>query len=108
VSRHRRGLRRRSRSRSDSPGLEIAASDTIEPTTKLLIVDEIQDVPPALTPMKYFQEKRPDVHLAAAGSLLGLALRTDVSFPVGKINFLDLQLGLRRVLGEVSPPPFVA
>ena len=71
-------------------GLEIAARDTIEPTTTLLIIDEIQDVPPALTSLKYFQEGRPDIHLAAAGSLLGLALRANASFPVGKVNFLDL------------------
>lgn len=71
-------------------GLEIAARDTIEPTTTLLVVDEIQDVPPALTSLKYFQEERSDIHLAAAGSLLGLALRADASFPVGKVNFLDL------------------
>lgn len=71
-------------------GLEIAVKDTIEPTTTLLIVDEIQEVPPALTSLKYFQEDRPDIHLATAGSLLGLALRADASFPVGKVNFLDL------------------
>jgi predicted AAA+ superfamily ATPase len=71
-------------------GLEIAARDTIEPTTTLLIIDEIQDVPPALTSLKYFQEERPDIHLASAGSLLGLALRADASFPVGKVSFLDL------------------
>lgn len=71
-------------------GLEIAARDTIEPTTTLLIIDEIQDVHPALTSLKYFQEERPDIHLASAGSLLGLALRADASFPVGKVNFLDL------------------
>jgi predicted AAA+ superfamily ATPase len=71
-------------------GLEIAARETIEPTTTLLIVDEIQDVPPALTSLKFFHEERPDIHLAAAGSLLGLALRANASFPVGKVNFLDL------------------
>lgn len=71
-------------------GLEIAARDTIEPTTALLIIDEIQDVPPALTSLKYFQEERPDIHLATAGSLLGLAMRADASFPVGNVNFLDL------------------
>jgi predicted AAA+ superfamily ATPase len=71
-------------------GLEIAARNTIEPATTLLIIDEVQDVPKALTSLKYFQEERPDIHLAAAGSLLGLALRADASFPVGKVNFLDL------------------
>jgi predicted AAA+ superfamily ATPase len=71
-------------------GLEIAARDTIEPEATLVIVDEIQDVPPALTSLKYFQEDRPDIHLTTAGSLLGLALRANASFPVGKVNFLDL------------------
>lgn len=71
-------------------GLEIAARDTIVPDTTLVVIDEIQDVPPALTSLKYFQEARPDIHLATAGSLLGLALRADASFPVGKVNFLDL------------------
>ena len=71
-------------------GLEVVARAAIDPETTLVIVDEIQDVPPALTSLKYFQEQRPDVHLATAGSLLGVALRADVSFPVGKVNFLDL------------------
>jgi hypothetical protein len=71
-------------------GLEIAARDTIEPTTTLLVIDEIQDVPRALTSLKYFQEARPEIHLTTAGSLLGVALHADASFPVGKVNFLDL------------------
>ncbi|MCW2928912.1 MAG: putative ATPase [Thermoleophilia bacterium] len=71
-------------------GLEIAAKANIEPATTLVIIDEIQDVPAALTSLKYFAEERPDVHLAAAGSLLGVALRSDASFPVGKVNFVDL------------------
>jgi predicted AAA+ superfamily ATPase len=71
-------------------GLEIASRSTIDPATTLLIIDEIQDVPAALTSLKYFAEERPDVHLAAAGSLLGVALRSDGSFPVGKVHFLDL------------------
>ena len=71
-------------------GPEIAARDTIEPTTTLLVIDEIQDVPRALTSLKYFQEARPEIHLTTAGSLLGVALHADASFPVGKVNFLDL------------------
>jgi predicted AAA+ superfamily ATPase len=70
--------------------LEIAARETIEPSTTLLVLDEIQDVPSALTSLKYFEEERADIHIAAAGSLLGVALRADASFPVGKVNFLDL------------------
>ena len=46
-------------------------------------------MPDALTSLKYFEEDRPDVHLAAAGSLLGVTIRA-ASFPVGKVNFLDL------------------
>ena len=72
-------------------GLEIAARTTIDdPATTLVVIDEIQDVPLALTSLKYFAEDRPDIHLAAAGSLLGVALRANASFPVGKVNFLDL------------------
>lgn len=70
-------------------GLEIVTRTTIEPELTLLIIDEIQDVPPALTSLTYFEEELPGIHLAAAGSLLGVALRA-ASFPVGKVNFLDL------------------
>ena len=71
-------------------GIEIAAATTITPETTLVIIDEIQEAPPALTSLKYFAEERPDIHLAVAGSLLGVALRTNASFPVGKVNFIDL------------------
>lgn len=71
-------------------GLAIAARTTINPSTTLVIVDEIQEAPQALTSLKYFAEERPDIHLAVAGSLLGVALRTNASFPVGKVNFLEL------------------
>ncbi len=71
-------------------GLGIAARTAIDPETTLVVIDEIQEVPEALTSLKYFAEERPDVHLAAAGSLLGVALRARSSFPVGKVNFLDL------------------
>ncbi|MHB1208073.1 MAG: ATP-binding protein [Acidimicrobiales bacterium] len=71
-------------------GLTIAAGTTINPSTTLVIVDEIQEAPQALTSLKYFAEERPDIHLAVAGSLLGVALRTNASFPVGKVNFIEL------------------
>lgn len=71
-------------------GLAIAAGSTINPSTTLVIVDEIQEAPRALTSLKYFAEERPDIHLAVAGSLLGVALRTNASFPVGKVNFIEL------------------
>ena len=71
-------------------GIEIAAGTTITPNTTLVIIDEIQEAPQALTSLKYFAEERHDVHLAVAGSLLGVALSSDTSFPVGKVNFIDL------------------
>jgi predicted AAA+ superfamily ATPase len=71
-------------------GLEIAAGKTIDPTSTLVVIDEIQEVPRALTSLKYFAEERPDIHLAVAGSLLGVAIRTNASFPVGKVNFIEL------------------
>lgn len=53
-------------------GLAIAANTLISPSTTLVVVDEIQEAPDALTALKYFTEERPEVHIAAAGSLLGL------------------------------------
>jgi predicted AAA+ superfamily ATPase len=55
----------------------------------LIIFDEIQRSPRALTSLKYFSEEMPELALCAAGSLLGVALQPD-SFPVGKIQFLDM------------------
>ena len=55
----------------------------------LVIFDEIQRSPRALTSLKYFSEEMPEIALCAAGSLLGVALQPD-SFPVGKIQFLDM------------------
>jgi hypothetical protein len=55
----------------------------------MVIFDEIQRSPRALTSLKYFAEEMPEMALCAAGSLLGVALQTD-SFPVGKIQFLDM------------------
>jgi hypothetical protein len=55
----------------------------------LVILDEIQRSPRALTSLKYFSEEMPEMALCAAGSLLGVALHPD-SFPVGKVQFLDM------------------
>lgn len=71
-------------------GLEVLSKVAIEPATTLVIIDEIQEVPAALTSLKYFAEERPDIHLATAGSLLGVALHAQASFPVGRVNFIDL------------------
>ncbi|MBR3365862.1 ATP-binding protein [Candidatus Saccharibacteria bacterium] len=65
-------------------GIKIDAGDT------LLIFDEIQEIPRALTALKYFCEDAPEYHVAASGSLLGVALSEGTSFPVGKVDILEL------------------
>jgi len=62
----------------------------IDVTKTLIIFDEIQECPEALTSLKYFQEENVKYHLIAAGSLLGITLGQKRSFPVGKVEFLDL------------------
>ena len=62
----------------------------IRPEVDLLIFDEIQVSNSALNSLKYFTERKNDVHIAAAGSLLGVKLSSPGSFPVGKVNFLHL------------------
>ncbi|MGH4051559.1 MAG: ATP-binding protein [Clostridium sp.] len=56
----------------------------------LIIFDEVQETALALTSLKYFCENAPQYHLVAAGSLLGVALHPGTSFPVGKVEFMDL------------------
>lgn len=62
----------------------------ITPNDTLVILDEIQDCPKALEALKFFCEDAPDIHIAVAGSLLGISLHGTVSFPVGKVNELRL------------------
>lgn len=71
-------------------GLELYAGRKIEPENSLLIFDEVQEVPKALTSLKYFYENAPQYHIICAGSLLGIALHQGTSFPVGKVDFLKL------------------
>ncbi len=63
----------------------------IEPEKTLIIFDEIQELPRALTSLKYFAEEAPEYVICCAGSLLGVFLHDKVSFPVGKVDFLELQ-----------------
>lgn len=71
-------------------GLEIFSRNKIVPQETLLIFDEVQEAPRALTSLKYFCEEAPEYAIVAAGSLLGVAMHLGTSFPVGKVNFLDL------------------
>lgn len=62
--------------------LQIETGVTINPDNTLIILDEIQEAPGALTSLKYFQENAPQYHIISAGSLLGVALNRHTSFPV--------------------------
>ena len=85
-------------------GLKIESGVNIEPENTLIIFDEVQETPKALTALKYFYEKANQYHIVAAGSLLGVAMHEGASFPVGKVDFLDLYplnfLEFLRALGE--------
>lgn len=71
-------------------GIELYSGKKIEPGQTLLIFDEVQEVPRALSSLKYFYENAPQYHIVCAGSLLGIALHGGTSFPVGKVDFLSL------------------
>ena len=63
----------------------------IVPGRTLVIFDEIQDCPRAIQSLKYFCENMPELHVIAAGSLLGVALRKEgISFPVGKVDRMEM------------------
>ena len=70
--------------------LGLHCGKTIQPGTTLLIFDEIQECGRAITALKYFCENAPEYHIVCAGSLLGIALQKQLSFPVGKVDFLTL------------------
>ena len=84
-------------------GLELAYGGRIDPDDTLIILDEIQEVPRALSSLKYFCERMPQYHIVAAGSLLGVALHEGTSFPVGKVDFLPLYpLTFKEFLGATG------
>jgi len=67
----------------------ILLGQKIYPGKTLLFIDEIQACPRAITALRYLYEEMPDLHVIAAGSLLEFAMK-DISFPVGRIQFLQL------------------
>ena len=71
--------------------LEVFSKIKITPENTLIIFDEIQEQPRALTSLKYFAEEAQEYFICAAGSLLGIALHEGTSFPVGKVDFLRLE-----------------
>lgn len=72
------------------PYLNIEVGFSITPEDTLIIFDEIQNAPKAFESLKYFYEEAPEYHIIVAGSLLGVALHQGVSYPVGKVDLLNL------------------
>ncbi|WP_298000240.1 ATP-binding protein [uncultured Phascolarctobacterium sp.] len=70
--------------------LILASDQKILPEKTLIIFDEVQDCPKVINSMKYFCENAPEYHVACAGSLLGITLSKPSSFPVGKVNFMQI------------------
>lgn len=88
-------------------GIELYAGRKIDPDNTLLIFDEVQEVPRALSSLKYFYEDAPQYNIICAGSLLGIALHGGTSFPVGKVDFLSLYpLSFKEFLMAVAGERF--
>ena len=88
-------------------GIELYAGKKIVPEQTLLIFDEVQEVSRALSSLKYFYENAPQYHIICAGSLLGIALHEGTSFPVGKVDFLNLfPLSFREFLTATAGEQF--
>lgn len=68
--------------------IEIATGTAIVPGKTLLVFDEIQEAPKGISALKYFCEELPNLHILAAGSLLGVGVKARTSFPVGKVELL--------------------
>ena len=70
--------------------IEIEINHSINAENTLIIFDEIQEAEKGLTVLKYFYEQRPEYFIIATGSLLGISLQQNNSFPVGKVDFLKM------------------
>ena len=70
--------------------LMLISGEKIEPEKTLIIFDEVQDCPNVINSLKYFYENFPEYHIVCAGSLLGITLAKPSSFPVGKVDFLNI------------------
>ena len=88
------------------PYLNIEVGFSITPNDTLIIFDEIQNAPKAFESLKYFCEDPPEYHIIVAGSLLGVALHQGVSYPVGKVDILNLHpLSFREFLYAMDEQP---
>lgn len=93
-------------------GFSAYSEQEINPDTTLIFIDEIQEIPQALTSLKYFCELKADYHVVAAGSLLGVQMHSGTGYPVGKVNSLKLYplsfmefllaLGKKHLVGDIQ------
>lgn len=89
-------------------GLRIETGVDIQAGNTLLIFDEVQEVPQALSSLKYFYENAPEYFIVAAGSLLGVSLHHGSSFPVGKVDFLPIfPMDFREFLWAMGQQPLL-
>lgn len=89
-------------------GIELYSGSKIDSQNTLLIFDEVQEVPKALTALKYFNENASEYQIICAGSLLGVALHQGTSFPVGKVEFMDLYpLSFTEFMNAMGKPQFI-
>lgn len=83
--------------------IQFETGQTVRAGSTLIILDEIQECPKALTSLKYFCETAPELHVAAAGSLLGLTVHEGTGYPVGKADSLSLYpLSFREFLNATG------
>ena len=88
--------------------IEIYTGKKINSEDTLIIFDEVQEVPKALSSLKYFYEDAPEYHVICAGSLLGIALHGGTSFPVGKVEFMKLfPMSFREFLTATGKEQYV-
>lgn len=84
--------------------LGVIRNDKILAGAHLIIFDEVQECPDALNSLKYFNEEANEYHIVAAGSLLGTLLAEPKSYPVGKVNLMDIYpMDFDEFLNAASP-----
>lgn len=90
-------------------GLSAISGIDIKESKTLIVLDEVQEVPLAITCLKYFSEDTRDYHVIVAGSLLGISLHEGTGFPVGKVDRLELYpMDFREFLWAMGKETLVA
>ncbi len=85
--------------------IQAESGQRVIPGKTLVVLDEVQECPKALTSLKYFCENAPELAVAAAGSLLGITFHEGTGYPVGKVDMLDLHpLSFREFLDATGNP----